>query len=84
MRVTSAVTPSDSRIVGTILDEPCHHRFVVVPVVVVVGVWDVDGVVLAAFWVIGDKADWCFVDFIVEVRGFVFVVDGAFCLWERY
>ena len=83
MRVTSTVTPSDSCIVGTVLDEFCHHRLVVVPVVIVVGVWDVDGVILAAFRVVGDEADWCFVDFVVGVRGFVFVIDGAFDLRER-
>ena len=84
MRVTSTVTPSDSRIVGTVLDEPCHHRLVVVPVVIVLGVWDVDGVIVTAFWVVRDEADWCFVDLVVGVRGFVFVVDGAFPIWEGY
>ena len=84
MRVTSTVTPSDSCIVGTVLDEPCHHRLVVVPVMIVLGVWDVDGVIVTAFWVVRDEADWCFVDFVVEVGGFVFIVDGAFFVWEWY
>ena len=50
----------------------------------VVGVWDVDGVIVAAFWVVGDETDWCFVDLVVGVGGFVFIVDGAFSVWKGY
>ena len=84
MKVTSAVTPNDSRIVGTVLDVFCHHHLVVVPILPVLGIGDIDGVILAAFGVVGDKANWSFIDFVVEVGGVVFIIDGTLLFWEGY
>ena len=78
MRVTSAITPSDSHIVRTVLDVLCHHRLAVVPILPVLGVGDVDGVVLVAFRVIGDEPNWGFVGVVIGVGGVVLVVDSAF------
>jgi hypothetical protein len=78
LRVTLAITPSDSCIVGTVLDELCHHCLVVVPILPILGVWDIDGVVLVAFWVVGDKSDWGFIGVIVEGGSLMFIVNGAF------
>jgi hypothetical protein len=80
LRVTLAITPNDSHIVGTVLDVLHHHRLAVVLILPIFGVGDIDGVVLAAFEVIGDEPNWGFINFVIGVGGVVLIVDGAFLL----
>jgi hypothetical protein len=80
LRVTSAITPNDSHIVGIVLDVLCHHCFVVVPILPILGVGDIDGVILLALRVVEDEPNWRLVSVVVRMGGVMFMVNGAFFL----
>ena len=67
--VCLAITSSNTEIVGAIVDiTGHHHRSFLVPLPIL-GVWDVDGVVVTTFRVVDNETDRCVVSIILASVG---------------